>query len=153
MFERFLPSRTGGARPGARSRSGEPGDVFELMERFMRSPLEGFGPGGNWPSLDVVETDEEVVVTAEMPGLEAGDIDLTVENDTLTLRGEKRREVEEEKAGLHRMERSYGSFSRTVALPVRCDPDKVAARYKKGVLSVRLKKAPEAVARRVEIEP
>jgi HSP20 family protein len=97
---------------------------------------------------DVRETDDEVVVTVEMPGLEEKDFELNLTGDVLTLKGEKRHEQEKKGDGaFHRIERGYGSFQRSIQLPCEVVADKATAEYRKGVLNVKLPKAPSAKRR------
>jgi HSP20 family protein len=106
-------------------------DYFGAGRRGLR-PLEA-----EWaPAVDVSETAEEVVVKAEVPGMEAKDIDISLSGDILTIKGEKKSEREETKENYHLVERSYGSFSRAIRLPAAVDADKIEARYEKGVLTV-----------------
>lgn len=116
--------------------------VFDQMFRGVPTPVGGFAP-----SIDVKETEEGLTVSAELPGLEEKDVEVTLEGDMLTLSGEKRQEKSEEKAGMHISERSYGSFRRTIALPWAADPAQASAAFDKGVLTVTLKRPPEAKAR------
>ncbi|RMH98913.1 MAG: Hsp20/alpha crystallin family protein [Calditrichaeota bacterium] len=102
------------------------------------------GWGEVFPRVDVKETDREVVVTAELPGIDEKDLDISVSDDVLTLRGEKREEREEREGNFYRMERSYGTFHRDIALPCEVDPDKVEAVYRKGVLTIHLPKKEES---------
>jgi HSP20 family protein len=88
------------------------------------------------PRVDVVETDQEVKVTAELPGLDAKDVDLTVSRNVLTLKGEKTQEHEEKGEGYYRSERSYGAFERSVSLPSTVKTDQADASFDKGVLTV-----------------
>ena len=97
------------------------------------------------PSIDVRETDTDLVVEAELPGMDEKDVSVTLSNDVLTLKGEKKSEREEKKEDYHLMERSYGSFQRSFRLGDTIDPDKVTAAFDKGVLKVTLAKRPEAV--------
>jgi HSP20 family protein len=99
------------------------------------------GQSSTWPSLEVSETDNEVRVTAEMPGLAEKDIDLTVENGVLCLRGERRSEVDDKERGYS--ERFFGRFERRVALPTGVDEEKADARFDNGVLTVTIPKSPE----------
>jgi HSP20 family protein len=93
----------------------------------------------------VTETDDEVLVSAEMPGLEDKDFELNLTGDVLTLKGEKRYAQEQgEKGAAHRVERAYGSFQRTIQLPCEVEVEKAAADYRAGVLTVKLPKAPSA---------
>ncbi len=130
-------------RPGRRHDEDED---RELMAR----PLARRVFGG--PALDVEETDDEVIVRAELPGLRPDDFTVEATADRLVLRGEKSEEREERGRGFHRMERRYGSFVRTIALPCEVDPDKAAARYRDGVLHVTLPKTEASKARRVRVE-
>jgi len=132
-------------------------DPFASLHREMNRMFEDFGqsfglaPWSNWeatgfhPRTDVRETDDAVLVTAEMPGLEEKDFELNLCEGVLTLKGEKRHEHEEKgKGAVHRIERSYGSFQRTIPLPCQVVAEKAAAEYHNGVLSVTLPKAPSA---------
>jgi HSP20 family protein len=116
-----------------------------------------FGPSGTrafalTPSLDVKETDKEIVVEAELPGLEDKDVSLTMQNGILTIQGEKRLEFDEEKENYHVMERRYGSFQRSMRVPETVDEAKVDARFENGVLKVTLPKRPEATSEQRKIE-
>lgn len=92
------------------------------------------------PAVDIVERDNAYQVTAELPGLDEKDVEVSVEDGSLTIRGEKREEKEEKKKGYHLQERRYGSFERTLRLPEGVDPEKIDARFSKGVLTVTLPK-------------
>ncbi|MFQ5451916.1 MAG: Hsp20/alpha crystallin family protein [Nitrospinaceae bacterium] len=96
------------------------------------------------PSVDVAETDDEVKVTAELPGMDEKDIDVSLSKNILTLKGEKKQEKEEKDKNYYRMERSYGKFQRDIVLPEGIEQDKVDAKFHNGVLTVVLKKTPEA---------
>jgi len=106
---------------------------------------------GDWmPLVDIYENDRhELLIKAEMPGMKREDIDIKVENNTLTIRGERRRESEVREEQYHRVERSYGSFSRSFSLPSTIDSEKVSAEYKDGVLTVLLPTREEAKPRQV----
>lgn len=137
-------------------------DPFELFRREMEQVFDGLGsgrPAGSTsllerqlgaftPNIDVSETDQEVRVTAELPGLEEKDVEVTLVDGALSIKGEKRDEQEEEKGEFYRSERRYGMFERRIALPAGVDPDKAAASFKKGVLRVTLPKTAEAQNRR-----
>jgi len=108
---------------------------------------------GPWaPDIDVSETGTELVVRAEVPGVEAGDLDVEVAGRMLTLKGEKRHEREEKDESHHLVERSWGSFERSVELPCEVDASKAEATFKNGVLKVRLPKTEEARAKKVEVQ-
>jgi HSP20 family protein len=108
---------------------------------------------GSWmPPVDIYSKGkQELVIKAEVPGLNREDIDLTVENDTLTIRGEKKVENDVKDEQFHRVERSYGSFSRTFSLPKTVDTSKVSAEYKNGVLAVRLPLREEAKPKQIKV--
>jgi HSP20 family protein len=96
----------------------------------------------SWPHVDVVETDKEVTVTAELPGMEEKEVELLLEDGVLTLKGEKRAETEDKDRQFS--ERYYGRFERRISLDAEVQADKVQARFKNGVLTVTLPKDPEA---------
>jgi HSP20 family protein len=134
-------------------------EVDRLFEGFTRGLpamprfAEAF-EGALSPKLDVAETDKEIVVSAELPGIDEKDVDVTLKDDVLTIKGEKKAEKEEKGKNFHRVERSYGAFSRTVAMPAGVDDAMVKASFAKGVLTVTLPKKPgtEAGARKIAIK-
>ncbi|MBK8574787.1 MAG: Hsp20/alpha crystallin family protein [Elusimicrobia bacterium] len=105
------------------------------------------------PRLDMSETEQEIKVTAELPGMDEKDVTVTLEGDLLTLKGEKKAETEEKGKNFHRLERTYGSFQRVITLPSEVDATKVTAGFKKGVLTVTLAKSPTAQTRKIEVKP
>ena len=119
------------------------------MDRLFDDTLRGFGlsafAGGNglsWPHVEVIDRDKEVRVTAELPGLEEKDVEVRVEDNVLTLRGEKRTELNDEER--HYSERSYGRFERQIALPAEVDDERASATFKNGVLTITLPKSERA---------
>ena len=108
---------------------------------------------GEWfPAVDIYENaNQEIVLKAELPGIVREDIDVRVENNTLTLRGERKRDTEVKQEQFHRVERSYGSFSRSFSLPSRIDTDQVRAEFKDGVLAITLPVKAEAKPRQIEV--
>ena len=114
---------------------------------FSLSPMRWNMPeiSAAYPKMDVSETDKEFKITAELPGIDEKDIDVSVSNDMLTIKGEKKAEKEEKKSNYYRMERSYGSFQRSIPLPTEVEKDQVQASFKKGVLSIMLPKSERAV--------
>ncbi len=138
---------------------------FQALQREMNQVLDRFTRGYGWgelaereepwggflPAVDVSETDKEIHVTAEIPGLEAKDLDLSLSGNTLIIRGEKKAEEEEKGEHYYRKESSYGTFHRAVSLPTEVVEDQIEATYKKGVLKVRLPKSPEAQRARKRI--
>lgn len=127
------------------------------MDRFFNRFL-GLFPGGEealgmWaPSIDVSETKEAVRIRAELPGLEAKDLDVSVSNDVLTIKGEKRQEREEKDEHFHRVERTYGAFVRSVQLPAAVASEKAKATFKNGVLTITMPKTEESKRRAIQIE-
>lgn len=108
---------------------------------------------GDWsPAVDVFETKDNIELRAELPGLKASDVDISHENDVLTLSGERTMSKETKEENYHRVERSYGCFSRSFALPSRVQKDKIKAKFTDGVLHVTLPKAEEAKAKQIKIE-
>jgi HSP20 family protein len=129
------------------------------MDRLFDSFLGGLPgkigtrPGqASVPAVDVKETDTGLAVQADLPGVDEKDISLTIQNSILTLRAEKKAERKEERENYHVMERSYGSFERSIRLPDTIDEDNVEARFEKGVLTVTLPKRPEVVKSQKKIE-
>ncbi|HEV2861475.1 MAG TPA: Hsp20/alpha crystallin family protein [Pyrinomonadaceae bacterium] len=112
---------------------------------------EGFTRGAWAPSVDIFENKDEIVLEAELPGMNREDFELTIENNVLTLRGERRFEKKDEADNYHRVERAYGQFSRSFTLPQTVSPEGATAEYKNGVLRVVLHKREEVKARRIEI--
>ncbi len=103
------------------------------------------------PAVDIYETESEIIVQAEVPGMERKDIELTLENNVLTLKGERRFEKEGKDENYHRIERSYGSFSRAFSIPAMVDEKKIQADYKEGVLAIILPKKEKARAKQINI--
>jgi HSP20 family protein len=131
-------------------------DLDTLTNRLNQMFDDGFptpSSGGSWaPAVNVEERPDELLLTAELPGMGHDDIELEVENNILTLRGEKTEELrEEEGRRYHMWERRYGSFQRSFTLPRTVDADNIHAEFENGVLTVRMPKAPEAKSRRIEI--
>ena len=104
------------------------------------------------PAVDIFETENELVLNADLPQVDLKDIDVRVENQTLTISGERKFETKDEGKGYHRIERSYGSFKRSFAIPNTFDTEKISAAYKNGVLNVTLPKKETARPRQVKIE-
>ncbi len=134
-------------------------DVFgnemdNLLDRFFEGqPTRFFGEDGGWlPSVDLSETDKEFIVKAELPGMDAKDINVSLENDVLTIRGERKHEHEEKKENFHRIERSYGSFCRAFRLSRDVDGAQVDADYKNGVLKIRLPKSGKNGEKKIEVK-
>src|SRR3954451_25227582 len=103
------------------------------------------------PAVDIYEDPKKVVLKLEVPGIEEKDLDIRVENNTLTVRGERRFEQEEKEENFHRIERRYGRFSRSFTLPNTVDSDKVQASYVNGVLQIQLAKKAEAKPKQIKV--
>jgi HSP20 family protein len=115
-------------------------DFDRLFENGLR-PSSREPRSGAWtPGVDIVENEKEIVLRADLPGVDEKDIDVQVEDGTLTLKAERKFEKESKDGDYHRVERAYGSFHRSFSLPENVDADNVAATYKKGVLAVTLPK-------------
>jgi len=132
-------------------------DMNRVFENFWGRFGHGMG-GPDWPleggeaKSDVVETEEAIEVSVELPGMEMKDIEVTVADDMLTVKGEKKVERQEEKKGYYLSERSYGSVYRAIPLPPGVDGEKAGAAFRNGVLTVRAPRTPEAQARVKRIE-
>jgi HSP20 family protein len=113
---------------------------------------EGIARGAWTPNVDIFENKDEIVLEAELPGMNREEFELTIENNVLTLRGERRFEKRDESDNYHRVERAYGSFTRSFTLPQTVSPENAAAEYKNGVLRVTLRKREEVKARRIEVK-
>jgi HSP20 family protein len=113
---------------------------------------EGIARGSWSPSVDIYENKDQIVLEAELPGMKREDFDLSVENNVITLRGERHFEKKDETDNYHRVERAYGSFVRSFTLPNTVSSDGATADYRNGVLRVTLPKRAETKARRIEIQ-
>ena len=113
---------------------------------------EGIARGVWTPNVDIFENKDEIVLEAELPGMNREDFELTIENNVLTLRGERRFEKRDEADNYHRVERAYGAFTRSFTLPQTVSAENAAAEYKNGVLRVTLHKREEVKARRIEVQ-
>ena len=135
-------------------------DLNALQDRMNRlfedagRGLRGDEPSATttWsPAVDIYETEGNIVVKAELPGLERKDITLNLEKNILTIRGERRFEKEAKDDNYHRIERSYGAFSRSFSIPTTVNDDKISADYKDGVLTVTLPKKEQAKPKQIQI--
>jgi HSP20 family protein len=138
-------------------------EPFTSLRRDMERVFEDFSRDFGWgppalagmamaPRVDVSETDAELKVEAELPGVEEKDVEVVLSDGRLTIKGEKKQEKEEKKKDYHLVERSYGSFARSIALPFEADPNKVKATFAKGVLTVTVPKPPEVKAKEKKIQ-
>ena len=113
---------------------------------------EGIGRGAWAPSVDIYENKDQIVLEAELPGMKQEEFDLSIENNVITLRGERKFEKTDETDNYHRVERSYGSFTRSFTLPQTVSAEGATAEYSNGVLRVTLPKREETKARRIEVK-
>jgi len=134
-------------------------DFSTLQDRVNRIFRESFSPEGSdealttsnfAPPVDVYEDEHNITLKIEVPGIDEKDINVTIENNTLTVRGERRFEKDKEE-NFHRVERMYGSFTRSFTLPNTVDPEQVSAHYEKGVLKIRLAKKAEAKPKLIKV--
>ena len=129
----------------------------DRMNRLFRDTYSGEGRDESLttssfaPAVDVYEDEHKVTLKIEVPGIEEKDIDVRVENNTLTVHGERKIEKEEKEENYRRIERQYGSFTRTFTLPNTVDTDSVSANYEKGVLKVKLAKKAEAKPKQIKV--
>jgi HSP20 family protein len=137
-----------------------PSDILS-MQREINRMFDSFFRGGAqdddslfsaWtPPVDVAEHDDAYEVKVELPGVSKDDVKITMQNNILTIRGEKKQESESKNSGYHRMERTYGAFQRSFTLPSSVRADKVDAAYKDGILTITLPKAEEAKPKQIEV--
>jgi len=111
------------------------------------------GASGSWmPAMDVYETEDEIVATLELPGIEPADVEVSVEDSTLTITGKREFSSEVKEEDIHRVERRYGSFARAVTLPQTADTERVEASFDKGILTVGVPKIERAKPRKIEVK-
>ena len=128
--------------------------LFDLMDRMWEGLLPAAASErGEWvPSFDVSETENEVIVRADMPGIDVKDLDISVTGNVLTISGEKKSERDEKKEGYHLIERTFGSFTRSMTLPGEVKADEVTATYKDGVLKLVIPKTEAAKRKKIEVK-
>lgn len=126
-----------------------------LFEEFFRDfPFGGSLPESReaWmPSVDILEKENNLILRAELPGISEKEIDLKIEGNTLTLKGERKMETEDRKSSYHRVESYYGTFTRSFRLPDTVDSEKIKAEYKNGILTITLPYKPEAKPREIPV--
>jgi len=126
--------------------------MSRMFEGFYGRPQEELARGSWAPAVDIYSNGRELVLKAELPDMKHEDIDVTVEDNTLTLRGERKLDAEIAEEQFHRIERSYGSFVRTFGLPPTVDAGQVSAEYKAGVLTMRLPLREEAKPKQIKVQ-
>jgi HSP20 family protein len=126
-------------------------DVNRLFDSFLGARA-GNGAQRRWvPAMDLVETDDHLVLRADLPGMREDDVEIEVKDRVLSVSGSRPAEHEENEEGFHRVERSFGSFSRSLTLPVGVDASDISAEFDRGVLQVRIPKPTESKPTRIEI--
>jgi HSP20 family protein len=149
------------SRPFQNLMAADPFRLFqERFNRFFEQPFGALARFGEepwslstWtPACDIYETDGEIIVKAELPEIKKEDVKVTLENNVLTIHGERKLEEKTEKENYHRVERRYGEFLRSFTLPTFVDPNKINAEFKDGMLRVTLQKREEAKPKQVEIK-
>jgi HSP20 family protein len=129
-------------------------EMNRLFNTVFDAPAGGNGGGAmrRWmPAMDLVETEDQFVLRADLPGMSEDDVHIELEDDTLTVSGERKSEHETRNEGAYRLERAFGSFTRTLRLPQGIDPDAVSANFDRGVLEVRVPKPEQRKPRRIAI--
>lgn len=149
--KKSVPVRKDEGHPFALFRR-EMDDLFDSFFRDFDFGTHGLRTEGFVPNVDLSENEKEVRVTAELPGMDEKDIEVSLSRDALTIRGEKQEESEDSGQGYYHMERSFGSFSRSIPVPPGIDAEKVAAKFNKGVLTILIPKAGKAVTDRQKIQ-
>jgi HSP20 family protein len=150
---RWNPVRT--APPVASDVLGVQREINRMFDRFFRGDVddEGALTATSWlPAVDVAELDDRYEVKLELPGVSKEDVKISLQDDLLTVHGEKKQEKESKGKNFHRVERSYGSFRRTFTLPARVKADRVEAAFADGVLTVVLPKAEEARRKQIDVK-
>jgi HSP20 family protein len=160
MMSRFLAP----FQPSSSSRPLSGGDPFTELHQAMNRLFDDFVVAGvpqaqqggglmSVPRLDLRESEQEMSICAELPGVKPSDVDLRIEGNVITLRGEKKNEAEQDTEGYHVMERSFGRFQRSIQLPWAPDPEQVRAHFEHGVLTVHVPKQPQQDrSRRIQIQ-
>ena len=153
----FRTKRSAGTEPGLATLTDFRNEMNRLFEGFFSRPMlapswfETTEPGQWLPAVDMAETETGIRVRAELPGIDPKDVDVSVSEDRLVIAGEKKSVKEETGNGWTHRESSSGSFTRSIPLPESVDPEKVTARYDKGVLTVELTKSPSSTSRKVPV--
>jgi HSP20 family protein len=130
-------------------------DMNRIVDEFFRGDLlaDGTFTQRDWhPAVDITENRDRYTLNAELPGISKEDVQVTLENNVLTIRGEKKTNAEQKEGDVHRIERRYGSFERSFTLPAAVDVNKIDAQFKDGVLTLTLPKAEEAKPRSIDVK-
>lgn len=127
-------------------------EMNRLFSSFSRNLEDDLMSGAWTPSVDIFENKDQVVLEAELPGMKPEDVNISIENNVLTIQGERKFEKKEERDNYHRIERRYGSFTRSFTLPPTVDTDNITAEFDNGILRLTIAKREEAKPRRIEIK-
>jgi HSP20 family protein len=129
-------------------------EMNRMIDHFFRGVESDYGmESGAWmPPVDLVENNEKITVKAEIPGVDPKEINISIQDNTLIIKGEKKEEKEEKGKNYYRMERRYGSFARSINLPASVDTGKVTAEYKNGVLEISLQKKEEVKPKQITVK-
>ena len=127
-------------------------EIDRLFNEFAQVPGANGGPANLVPNIDISETDKAIEVSAEMPGLERNDVEISIEDDALTIRGEKKIEEDRKDKDVQHRERSYGVFMRVLQLPPGVDPSKVEATMSNGVLKITIPKPAKPEPKKIEVK-
>lgn len=128
-------------------------EINRMFDSFFRGPEDDGLQTTSWnPLVDVTENDHAYLLNVELPGVSRNDVKIIVQDNQLTIRGEKKQEKESKNSNYHRVERSYGSFQRTFTLPTTVKAEKIEANYNDGVLTITVPKAEEARAKEIEVK-
>jgi len=128
--------------------------IQDKIDRIFEESLRGrdIVSGGWAPAVDIYETDDAIVLEAELPGMNEKDIEVKVEDNVLSIKGERKFEQERKEENYYRMERYYGTFQRSFTLPSNIDTDKIKAEYKKGILKIEMPKKEQAKPKQIKVE-
>jgi len=127
-------------------------EMNRIFDAFFARPTERLFSRGWYPAVDIYEDKDHYTVKAELPGLKQEDIKVSLTNNTLTIRGERKAEHEEKRGGYHRLERAYGEFCRSFQLPTEVDADHIKAHYKDGILEITVPKSEKAKPKEISIK-
>lgn len=149
LGRKFLPTRRRDDRDPVTSLRRRVDSIFDEFARDfslgLETPFKGLAEG-YMPRVDVTENDKEIIVSAELPGMDEKNVNVSVAKDTLIIEGEKKEEQEEKGKNSYSLERTWGSFSRAIPIPMEVDANKIDATFKKGVLTVKLPKTRESLS-------
>lgn len=127
-------------------------EMDQLFDQFFQDPWGAISRAAGQLAVDVTESDEEVRVVAELPGVDPKDVDINISGNMLTITGEKKQETEEKQRNYYFAERAFGRFQRSIELPSSVDPDKVDALYKNGTLTIHMAKRSDALRKKIEVK-